>query len=48
MNGYSLVFVPMSWVFGRWDVKETKTLWGFGPFRFALHRGLSDNWGDKR
>lgn len=39
MTGYSLIFVPFSWEFGRWDIRQ-KTLWGFGPFRLAIHREL--------
>lgn len=39
MNGYSLVLVPMSWAFGRKDVRN-KTLWAFGPLRLAVHRNL--------
>lgn len=44
MTGYSLMLVPMSWAFGRWDVRR-KTLWALGPFRFSIHRGLGP-WGE--
>jgi hypothetical protein len=39
MQGYSIVFVPLSWAKGRWDIRD-KTLWALGPFRFAVHRNL--------
>lgn len=39
MNGYGLLFVPLSWAIGRW-VKPHKTLWALGPFRFVVHTSL--------
>lgn len=45
MTGYSLSLVPMSWVYGRWDIENKKTLWGLGPFRFIIHYNLG-KWGE--
>lgn len=44
MTGYSLTFVPFSWVVGI-QHKTYKTLYAFGPFRFVIHRGLP-SWKD--
>ncbi len=46
MKAYSLTLVPMSWGFGRWNVRK-KTLWALGPLRFVLHRGLNGKYGEK-
>lgn len=40
ITGYSLVFIPRSWAVGIWR-KPHKTIFAFGPLRFAHHRSLS-------
>lgn len=45
MSGYSLMFVPKSWLFKaveflRDDNKTKKILYAVGPFRFVIHRHL--------
>lgn len=44
MTGYSITFIPRSWGFGRWDIRN-KTLWALGPFRFGVHRQLTGSYG---
>lgn len=38
-RGYSLVFIPLSWAVGVWR-RPHKTIYSFGPFRFAAHYAL--------
>lgn len=38
-TGFSILVVPFSWAVGRWDIRD-KTLFSFGPIRFAIHRNL--------
>ena len=40
MTGYSITLIPKSWAIGRVRIRN-KTIWSFGPLRFAIHRNLA-------
>ena len=45
MTGYSVAIIPLSWTFGRKNIRQ-KTVYALGPFRFSIHRGLG-RWKDQ-